>query len=180
MENIDPCPKGLREIHKECLRLAAHHYTSKEIARKLGISKHTVDQRLRHATQQLGATSRYDAARRFVMLESETSASLYDPIIYNAPYLPAGHTDASNGMPASERDPLSGTDASRLQDAQAPYAFGDASQLDALFSQTVSSGGAESRQLSASIKSLLAAAIAAVSLLAFGAAVAALEVLSRI
>lgn len=180
METNKPLPDGLREIHKECLRLAADHYTSKEIARTLGISKHTVDQRLRHATQQLGATSRYDAARRFADLDGLTPSEPCDPILYNPPYLSVSATDASSWASAGERDPLSGTDASKLEDAQAPYEFGDVSKIEALFSQSVSSGETQERTLSLPVKSVLAIAVAAISLLAFGAAVAALEVLSRI
>ena len=181
MESNNPSPERLREIHKECLRLASHHYTSKEIARKLGISKHTVDQRLRHATLQLGATSRYDAARRFIELEGVLpSPEQCDPILYNSPYLPASFADANDWASGGERDQLSGTEASKLEDAQAPYNFGDASKIGALFSHSVSSGEAHRPPLSLSMKSLLAIAFAAISLVAFGAAVAALEVLSRI
>ena len=46
-----------------CLILAAEHMTSKEIARRLGISRHTVDQRMRKALRRLGARSRREAVR---------------------------------------------------------------------------------------------------------------------
>jgi DNA-binding NarL/FixJ family response regulator len=38
--------------------------SSKEIARELGLSKHTVDWHLDKARKRLGAADRYDAARR--------------------------------------------------------------------------------------------------------------------
>lgn len=181
METNKSIPNGIREIHKQCLRLAAHHYTSKEIARRLGISKHTVDQRLRHATLQLGATSRYDAARRFVELERILpSTEQCDQVLYNPPYLSENTVDVRDWASSGERDQLTGTEASKLEDAQAPYNFGDASKIEALFSHTVSSGESLHQPLSLPMKSLLAVAIAAISLVAFGAAVAALEVLSRI
>jgi DNA-binding CsgD family transcriptional regulator len=48
---------------RECLRLVDQHLSSKEIARRLGISKHTVDTHLDKARQRLGVDTRYDAAR---------------------------------------------------------------------------------------------------------------------
>jgi DNA-binding CsgD family transcriptional regulator len=48
---------------RECLRLVDQHRSSKEIARRLGISKHTVDTHLNKARQKMGVGTRYDAAR---------------------------------------------------------------------------------------------------------------------
>jgi DNA-binding CsgD family transcriptional regulator len=47
---------------KICLGMVAEHLSSKEIAQRLGISSHTVDQRIRQALRTLGATHRKDAA----------------------------------------------------------------------------------------------------------------------
>lgn len=46
-----------------CLLLVAEHRSSKEIGRHLGISPHTVDQRIRFALKTLGARDRYEASR---------------------------------------------------------------------------------------------------------------------
>ena len=151
----------------------------------LGISKHTVDQRLRHATRQMGATSRFEAARRFcehdaAQTQPVSHTDLCDPILYDAPYIPVSLGSASDGERDGERDQLSSTEGSRLQDAQAPYVFGDASRLEALFHRPVLTREASPTPLSLRAKSLLVVGIAAISLLAFAAAVAALEVLSRI
>ncbi len=151
----------------------------------LGISKHTVDQRLRHATQQMQAASRFEAARRFCALEAAQSQdaapnSVYDPIVYNPPHIPLPTPVAKEAASNSEQGPLNDTEGSRLQDAQAPFYFGDASKIEALFSTSVSKREVPPSPLSLGSKSLLVAAIAAISLLAFAAAVAALEVLSRI
>lgn len=54
----------LTERERECLRLVDRHMSSKEIARELGLSKHTVDWHLDKARKRLGAADRYDAARR--------------------------------------------------------------------------------------------------------------------
>lgn len=53
----------LNEGHRECLRLVLLSKNSKEIARELGISPHTVDQRLRQAIHILKAENRFDAAQ---------------------------------------------------------------------------------------------------------------------
>lgn len=47
----------------DCLLLVRQHLTSKEIAPRLGISRHTVDQRIRRALKTLGCTGRAQAAQ---------------------------------------------------------------------------------------------------------------------
>jgi len=51
------------------LRLVARHHSSKDIARHLVISQHTVDGHLDEARRKLGATTRRDAAR--ILIEGE-------------------------------------------------------------------------------------------------------------
>ena len=53
---------GLTEKQREVLDLLIEHKTSKEIARQLGISPHTVDQRIQFAKEKLGASSRSEVA----------------------------------------------------------------------------------------------------------------------
>ena len=47
----------------ECLSLVRQHMTSKKIGQLLGISPHTVDERIGSALQVLGCRSRYQAAQ---------------------------------------------------------------------------------------------------------------------
>jgi DNA-binding CsgD family transcriptional regulator len=63
----------LSERQKDCLRLVAAHLTSKQIARKLGVSRFTVDQRLDTARRTLGVGSRKEAALLFTQFESSVS-----------------------------------------------------------------------------------------------------------
>ncbi|GAB5489156.1 MAG: hypothetical protein Pars2KO_27260 [Parasphingorhabdus sp.] len=58
------------------------HLNSKEIGRELDVSPHTVDQRLRQAMRILGASSRFEAARKFAEHEG---ADAYQPLIYQSP-----------------------------------------------------------------------------------------------
>ena len=53
---------GLTDKQRQVLDLLLEHKTSKEIARRLCISPHTVDQRIHFAKEKLGARTRSEAA----------------------------------------------------------------------------------------------------------------------
>jgi DNA-binding CsgD family transcriptional regulator len=78
----------------DCLRLVDQHLSSKEIAAQLGISPHTVDQRIRQSLQILGVERRSQAAR-VVAQHSEP----YQRLIHQSPYIeadqPTGHPEAA-------------------------------------------------------------------------------------
>lgn len=78
----------LTEGQKQCLRLVHQLLTSKEIARHLGISHFTVDQRLASARRKLNAQSRKDAARIFIILEQQYPPTPFtdEPKHGDAPY----------------------------------------------------------------------------------------------
>ena len=59
---ISRAAESLSEGQRVCLRMVQLQMTSKEISRHLGISSHTVDQRIRFAMRTLGASSRAEAA----------------------------------------------------------------------------------------------------------------------
>ncbi len=61
--------ESLSEGQRACLRMVQLQMTSKEIARHLGISSHTVDQRIRFAMRTLGSRSRNEAALALAILE---------------------------------------------------------------------------------------------------------------
>jgi DNA-binding CsgD family transcriptional regulator len=108
----------------DCLRLVAEHRSSKEIARLLMISPHTVDQRLKRAANILAVDSRFEAARMFASYERENGLSrrLYESLVYQSPDLP--HTPEAVQMvePPSEQDPMGGSKASStLHEVQASY-----------------------------------------------------------
>jgi DNA-binding CsgD family transcriptional regulator len=69
----------------DCLRLVDQHLSSKEIAAELGISPHTVDQRIRQSLQILGVDRRAQAARIIAQY-----SGAYQRLIHQAPYIPAG------------------------------------------------------------------------------------------
>ena len=68
----------------DCLRLVDQHLSSKEIAIELGISSHTVDQRIRVALQTLGVERRAHAARMVA-----SAIGPYQRLIHQSPDIPA-------------------------------------------------------------------------------------------
>ena len=79
----DPVSK-LTEGQRACLRRVLLHMSSKDIARELDISPHTVDQRLRVAIQTLGVSSRFEAAR---LLAQHERPDLYQAPVYQTPHV---------------------------------------------------------------------------------------------
>ena len=70
----------------ECLLLVDQHHSSKEIAVRLGISSHTVDQRIRGALEKLGVERRGEAARIVgAALSSDDEA--YQRLIHQTPHI---------------------------------------------------------------------------------------------
>ena len=67
----------LTEKQCECLELVLGHLTSKQIAMQLGISPHTVNQRLDIARKTLGAATRLDAAVRYARLRGIPESLVY-------------------------------------------------------------------------------------------------------
>jgi DNA-binding CsgD family transcriptional regulator len=72
----------------DCLRLVDQHLSSKEIAAKLNISPHTVDQRIRGALHILGVDRRSQAARIVAQ-----SSGPYQRLIHQSPHIEPGVED---------------------------------------------------------------------------------------
>ncbi len=66
------------------LRLVSQHHNSKEIAAMLGISPHTVDQRVRGAIRALGVESRWEAAR---LVADGPHGIAYQRLIHQSPHI---------------------------------------------------------------------------------------------
>jgi DNA-binding CsgD family transcriptional regulator len=75
-DNLDDTIGRLTQRERECLRLVAQLMTSKQIALQLGISKHTVDERIESARRRIGARGRYEAAR---LLAAREGNGLFPP-----------------------------------------------------------------------------------------------------
>ena len=70
----------------ECLLLVDRHHSSKEIAARLGISPHTVDQRIRGALEKLGVERRGEAARLVAAALSPEDPT-YQRLIHQSPHI---------------------------------------------------------------------------------------------
>ncbi len=93
----------LTDGQRDCLRLVFNHQTSKDIARILGVSPHTVDMRLRTSMKVLGVTSRIEAAR--LLVQEETGLSIppepYQPLIYQPSDMAFSQESGTLASPAS-------------------------------------------------------------------------------
>ena len=69
---------ALSEKQREALDLLILHKTSKQISRELGISPHTVDQRIEAAKRRLGVATRGEAAQRYRHLLDLCQQMTYD------------------------------------------------------------------------------------------------------
>ena len=102
--NVDRLSEGQRE----CLRRVLMHQTSKDIARELGISPHTVDQRLRVAAKTLGVAGRTDAALMLARAENIDIAA-YQSTLYQASDIapdqsPPPYLATASGDPIASHD----------------------------------------------------------------------------
>jgi len=61
----------LTEAERRVLRLVALHYTTGEIAARLGLSEHTVNAHIEHILTKLGLESRREAARLWLEAEGD-------------------------------------------------------------------------------------------------------------
>jgi DNA-binding CsgD family transcriptional regulator len=84
----------LSDAQRECLRRVHLHQTSKEIALALGVSSHTIDERVRRAIRVLGVPDRISAARLLCAYEAALPQSPSEPA------LEAGQPDAPPGTSA--------------------------------------------------------------------------------
>ena len=84
----------LSEGQRQCLALVDLHLSSKEIALRLGISPHTVDQRVRQSLQILGVEKRGEAARIVAAAMRTSHDPAYQRLIHQPPYIDAAPTPA--------------------------------------------------------------------------------------
>lgn len=102
---------------RACLDLLVERLTSKQIAREIGISKYTVDQRLRTARHILGAANRDETARAYSRLKSIYHRIAYDPMdIPPAPRLVP--SDFPDGDPSDVPALLVGTERAEAQSGE--------------------------------------------------------------
>lgn len=75
---MNPAAAALTIKEMQTLRLIARGHDAKSAARELGLSVHTVNERLREARRKLGVTSSREAARRLLAEDGEAPEILTD------------------------------------------------------------------------------------------------------
>lgn len=98
----------LSEGQRQCLILVDQHLSSKEIALRLNISSHTVDQRIRQSLQILGVENRREAARMVACVLQSSDDPAYQRLIHQSPYIDAapgpGHQEGAVGQQIRQAD----------------------------------------------------------------------------
>ena len=114
----------------EVLRLVNRHLNSKEIAAQLGISPHTVDQRVRGAIQRLKVARRLEAARLVAAYDEEVASAAgavaepapYQRLIHQPSHIDAApaedQTDVAVSFQIRHADRTGGDGADRLETEQ--------------------------------------------------------------
>jgi len=177
ISNVDRLSDGQRD----CLRLVLAHHNSKEIARELGVSPHTVDQRLRTSMRILNVQSRFEAARKFAGLDTEVR---YQPLIYQMLDVESqcknGKLDSSTGRIVSD-ETGSATDISKVAKVDGNVAVMAFEKSEIRHPQLPIPRHRGERNNLGTVERLgWILAIAIASALSFGGLIAGLEALSRL
>ncbi len=166
----------------DCLQLVAQNYSSKEIARQLGISRFTVDQRLRIACQKLGATTRFEAAR---LVGNFTPEPICEEFAYQPSYIVdplepqmMRQSFSSAGM-ASDAE-LNYAESYELRDAQGYFPTASSSSQLSMFAWPNPLSGGESNDLTVFQRAVWILVLTIISAVAFGAFASGLEAISRL
>jgi len=116
----------------EALLLVDLHHSSKEIAARLGISPHTVDQRIRGALEKLGVERRGEAAR-MVAAALPPGDPTYQRLIHQSPHIDAAvlarHQESAVGNQIRHADRAGEASPSDNLTEQSPVGFGSPLQL---------------------------------------------------
>ena len=92
--------QALTEKEKQTLRLLVTGHDAKSMARELGLSVHTVNERLRDARRKMAVSSSREAARQLREAERNAPQSLGDKLLGDAP-APAGAQTGSSRQTGS-------------------------------------------------------------------------------
>jgi DNA-binding CsgD family transcriptional regulator len=101
--------QALTEKEKQTLRLMVRGHDAKSLARHLGLSVHTINERLRDARRKLEVSSSKEAARRLLQTEGDDPNFVGDKLLRDATNDPGIHTaglEGPNGRRTVRRDGL--------------------------------------------------------------------------
>lgn len=95
--------QALTEKEKETLRLLVSGYDAKSMARQLGLSIHTINERLRDARRKMAVSSSREAARQLRDVEEADPKLLGDKALGDAPADAAAHITRQPAQDRGER-----------------------------------------------------------------------------
>ena len=203
MANVDTRlkpPEALSDGQKDCLRLVMQHFSSKEIARSLGVSPHTVDKRLKLAISAMGVQSRVEAARKLAVAEGGLdpiglvlnqspnrstpaplpTANRDQALVYQSPDL-SRHSDiVKSGSLTGEWNPAADRSGGMLHEGQAAFLSRSSPQARTGFLGLLVGGEAQVNDLSVAARMVAMAGIVSGSILAFAVSISVIEGLSRL
>ncbi len=173
----------LSEGQKDCLRLVMQHLSSKEIARELSISPHTVDKRLKQSIATLHANSRFDAARLLAQIEASGTHTIqteYQPLVYQHPDLFGMSEPAITEMSNGKENQPHGTNAAMLHTSQMAYHASSDFEPRSKLLELVFGANGKANELGTISRVVAILAIAVGSVLIFAILVSVIEGLSRL
>lgn len=174
---------SLTKAQLEVLELVVLHRTSKEIARELGISPVTVDQRIKRAQSILGVSSRSEAARILISVRGAgwpMQPLIYGKTIYGSSGLFESMAVSEQGLPADEWNPAVGGDVDQLKQSQAAYYSGPTDGHAMRAFDTVLEELRRSANLTPAMKTVIIFAIMILTLITFAMLLSLADGLSRI
>lgn len=167
----------------DVLKLVALRRTSKEIARELGISPVTVDQRIKRAQAILGAASRSEAARMLIAARGApdpTAPASYGKTIYDSSGLSESNLTRELDASFGEWNPVNDSDAMSMRQTQAAYSADVAGGANERPWSLVLEDIRRSGKLSHATKTAIIAAITIFTVIVFAMLISLAEGISRI
>lgn len=164
------------------LQLVLQLRSSKEIGRELGISHHTVDQRLKRAQSILGVASRYEAARLYVASSKRLDAQndVWGDLVYQSSELPIHPFPPIAAASPGEWNPAGDGGSPELRETQAQYFASDFGKSEKPSWYSVLFEASRSNELTPTARTAVIALIMFTSVLGLSALIGLAEGMSRI
>lgn len=167
----------------DVLTRVAQFKSSKQIARELGISHHTVDQRIRSVIEKMGVETRADAARAFIYARDYKDLSdpkICESLAYQIPDIDIPSFLADQQLSPGEWNPAGGRQEQQLKETQAAYFVGDSYVQNRLSWASVLTKAGRKNDLTALGRTICIMLTMLLTLLVVGALVGLAEGLSRL
>jgi hypothetical protein len=171
VEDCNACFAALKERDRKCLRLVARNFKTKEIARQLDLSEHTVNKIIFDIRSNLGGEYRGSVARLFIEWETQQADFSRDGRL-----LPSAQMPGSLETPGRKDDDRSddpATAGTTLSEDQGTYTV---SRISTHIPLRI--GGKQANHLPTKETLVTIAILAAAALVALGSAVSLLTGLS--